>query len=191
MRALVYLAVAACSFTHGAPATGNGSDAGSNSPRDAPIRDSSLLAPDAFEYRDAPTGDLCMASSNACSSAGGSCVAGTCVIPISSMSGATCPDAMPCRINCMTMNACKNDTVSCGNATSCIVDCQMMNSCQGDVIDCRGAGCTFYCRANNTCMNDNIGCTSETCTFDCCASNQCNNNSGDMPTYNLLGMCPP
>src|SRR5579863_7549453 len=117
LPALTIIVVAACSFDHGAPAAGNGSDAqGSNTMRDAPMKDSRVGSGDGSGSGSADAGspvDLCMADQTACTTAGGSCMTGTCVIPVSTMSGATCPDAMPCRINCIGMNACKNHSVSC------------------------------------------------------------------------------
>ena len=189
MRLVLIATLAACTFRHGNPAAGGGSDSGmpgeGGGGSDARMADAPSDA-----RRDAPIGTGCDPA--ACGQKTGTCMNGSCVITVT-MSGVTptCPDGMPCIVNCNDQSACKN-TITCGNATSCTINCLMQNSCQGATMTCT-RGCLVQCWADDTCWNTHYTCGmgSAGCTLECCSTLACGtgNSFSGSDTVNLTGQC--
>jgi hypothetical protein len=180
MWRIVLACVAACSFVSGASSNGSGSGDGSGSGSDGSSDDGRRVDGLAIDAAiDAP--GACEGNATACTTAGGTCMSGTCVIACTSAGTTyTCPAGMPCEID--AGNGCSRDTLDCSAATSCVIECKATNSCSNGVqFQCGNTTpCTIYCRANNSCDNDSVSGGSG-CTLECCpgANKVCNNTSLD------------
>jgi hypothetical protein len=127
---------------------------------------------------DTPVGtDLCMPAMAICQTAGGTCVAGTCVIDHTSAAAVTCPSGMPCKINCLGVDAC-DAGVKCGNATTCSVRCQA-TQCSTNGVDCgTAATCDVRCIGTDACRQGagadaSVECRASMCTVTCDGANAC------------------
>jgi len=112
--------------------------------------------------------DLCVPAT--CTSAGGSCQMGTCVLTPAGLGAVTCPSGMPCSVTCMGV-ACMGG-VSCGGATSCEVTCDGFGACQTGGVDCASAPtCNVRCLTSGACQNGpgaaSVHCRSSICDVTC------------------------
>ncbi len=189
MRGLLLTLLVACSFRHGAgPSEGGPGDV--ITPRDGP-RDTP-----ADVRRDGPPDspvDLCLANQAACLGANGLCIAGTCVIAVTTTGGhPMCPSGMPCAIECTANSACSNAFVDCGQATNCTIDCVSNSTCVSSTLQCNPQTCTIYCRGTMSCGNGSIAVGgSTTCTVDCCGSQTCPGDFTIPATCSVGTTCPP
>jgi hypothetical protein len=147
---------------------------------------------------DATPRDLCLQDIAACTDANGVCVNGTCTITQPTTGGVTCPNGMPCKVNCSTAeNSCQSGLVRCAGATTCDVTCGGASACQDNGVDCgsatvctvlcdgasacqhgvngqdrailcRGSDCTVTCKGSGSTCQDGIDPGSGSCTSHCC-----------------------
>jgi hypothetical protein len=162
------LALAGCSFQHGAAPGGDGRGA------DATLGDGRLQ--DAPRPRDGVVIDspvLGTCDATACGAAGGTCDAiGECVIDTASSAKVTCPAGMPCVVVCATGNNACSGGVDCGQATRCAVTCRGTNACMGGVT-CSAGDCAVQCDGNNACQTETCPVMPASCAFQCCGNNAC------------------
>lgn len=194
--ALIVAMLAACSFHPVSlrPGDARSVDAARGGKHDAPgpgmpdAPRADAASPDAPADASITTPPTCDMTS--CMAAGGSCVAGACVIHAGA--AVTCPANQPCVIECLAGTDCKQG-VSCGNASSCVIYCDSMNACNGATFTCT-KGCTVNCDAMNTCMNGHYTCGTDSahqCDLECCANNACSSSNDHSGTFsqNDPGTC--